>query len=202
MKKWSLKKRIIFISIIVVVIGALVYPTYKLVKYVRYVDSYGADTMEAVIERFLRSDSHREYNKIEYPSKIFKEQYSELWKKYYENDAYIDLKNSADNCSYCYGFKKKIKNVNITIKDKIEDEKQVMFLSELTDNGAEIEEAYEIKVNYEGQYRYDYDESTVSDGVKKFYSPNGDWSDWKKSEWDDLIVYKIGKKWYIIDVGE
>ena len=34
MKKRSLKKRIIFISAIVVIIGALVYPTYKLVKYV------------------------------------------------------------------------------------------------------------------------------------------------------------------------
>ena len=59
MKKWSLKKRIIFISAIVVIIGALVYPTYKLVKYVRYVDSYGADTMEEVVDRFLVRDSYR-----------------------------------------------------------------------------------------------------------------------------------------------
>jgi len=57
MKKWSLKKRIIFISAIVVIIGALVYPTYKLVKYVRYVDSYGADTMEEAAKRYVEAAS-------------------------------------------------------------------------------------------------------------------------------------------------
>ena len=103
MKKWSLKKRIIFISAIVVIIGALVYPTYKLVKYVKYVDSYGADTMEEVVERFLVSDSYREYKKIEYPSKIFKKQYNDLWKTYYENDTYYDIDHYMDKLTYCYG---------------------------------------------------------------------------------------------------
>ena len=53
-------------------------------------------------------------------------------------------------------------------------------LDDLIEYGAEIEEAYEIKIDYEYRCRYDYDESTVSDGIKKYYSPNGDWSDWKK----------------------
>ena len=71
MKKWSLKKRIIFISAIVVIIGALVYPTYKLVKYVRYVDSYGADTMEKAAQRYAEGGM-RESDKVHYPYKIFK----------------------------------------------------------------------------------------------------------------------------------
>ncbi len=205
MKKWSLKKRIIFISAIVVIIGALVYPTYKLVKYVRYVDSYGADTMEEVVERFLVSDSYREYKKIEYPSKIFKKQYNDLWKTYYENNTYYDIDHDRDKLTCCYGYKDEVRNIKIIKKEGTEKEMQYLIehqLDDLIEYGAEIEEAYEIKIDYEYRCRYDYDESTVSDGIKKYYSPNGDWSDWKKSEWDDLIVYKIGKKWYVIDVGE
>ena len=205
MKKWSLKKRIIFISAIVVIIGALVYPTYKLVKYVRYVDSYGADTMEEVVERFLVSDSYREYKKIEYPSKIFKKQYNDLWKTYYENNTYYDIDHYMDKLTYCYGYKEEVRNVKITEVEMPKDEKQYLVehcLDYLIDFGAEIEEAYEIKIDCECRIRYDYDESIVDYQSAQHHSPNGEWTEWGNREKDQIIVYKIGKKWYIIDVGE
>ena len=127
MKKWSLKKRIIFISAIVVIIGALVYPTYKLVKYVRYVDSYGADTMEEVVDRFLVRDSYREYKKIEYPSKIFKKQYNDLWKTYYENNTYYDIDHDRDKLTCCYGYKDEVRNIKIIKKERTEQEMQYLI---------------------------------------------------------------------------
>ena len=201
MKKWSLKKRIIFISAIVVIIGALVYPTYKLVKYVRYVDSYGADTMEEVVDRFLVRDSYREYKKIEYPSKIFKKQYNDLWKTYYENNTYYDIDHDRDKLTCCYGYKDEVRNIKLTIENITDEEKQEIiddWLDDLIDNGAKIEESYKVTINCELRWRFDYDENQVEENPN--YTPNGKWNEWKDYKSSNYMVYRIGHKWYIADV--
>ena len=117
MKKWSLKKHIIVISIIVAVIGALVYPTYKLVEYVKYVDSYGADTMEEAAKRYVEAASDIENIKVHYPSKIFKKIDKDTWIKYYEDEDYLDVDDNVEAMVYYYGYKEEVRNVKLTIEN-------------------------------------------------------------------------------------
>ena len=135
MKKWSLKRRIIFISAIVVIIGALVYPTYKLVKYVRYVDSYGADTMEEAAKRYVEAASDIENIKVHYPSKIFKKIDKDTWIKYYEDEDYLDVDDNVEAMVYYYGYKEEVRNVKLTIENITDEEKQELIDDWLDDLG-------------------------------------------------------------------
>ena len=201
MKKWSLKKRIIFISAIVVIIGALVYPTYKLVKYVRYVDSYGADTMEEAAKRYVEAASDIENIKVHYPSKIFKKIDKDTWIKYYEDEDYLDVDDNVEAMVYYYGYKEEVRNVKLTIENITDEEKQeiiVAWLDDLIDNGAKIEESYKVTINCELRWRFDYDENQVEENPN--YTPNGKWNEWKDYKSSNYMVYRIGHKWYIADV--
>lgn len=196
MKKRSLKKRIIFISAIVVIIGALVYPTYKLVKYVKYVDSYGADTMEKAAQRYAEGGM-RESDKVHYPYKIFKKLHRDLWIKYYE-EGYVDP--DVDGMEY-YGYQRDIRNLTLSIEDISDEEKQQIIdseLSELIDNGIKIDEAYEVTIEGEMRKTYACDESLTGEGV--YSDSNAKRDNWEKYESMGYLVYRVGHKWYIADV--
>ena len=204
MKKLTNKKKVIVISAaVIVLVGALVFPLRKLVKHIQYVNSFGSDTKQEAVERTVRAYRKNDVLMAENPRKALEYEYGKKW---WENEELFSYEwEMHDNEIIKYGSQFDYRNVRIT--DEQDDYKLGLssYFYDVLQAGLEPENISEINVRYEYRWQFNYGEDvykSMSEYQREFYTPVGEWSDWKWLESGPYIVYTVNGRWYCVYTGD
>ena len=204
MKKLTNKKKVIVISAaVIVLVGALVFPLRKLVKHIQYVNSFGSDTKQEAVERTVRAYRKNDVLMAENPRKALEYEYGKKW---WENEELFSYEwEMHDNEIIKYGSQFDYRNVRIT--DEQDDYKLGLssYFYDVLQAGLEPENISKIYVLCEYRWQYNYGEDvykSMSEYQREFYTPVGEWSDWKWLESGPYIVYTVNGRWYCVYTGD
>ena len=204
MKRLTNKKKVIVISAaIIVLVGALVFPLRKLVKYIQYVDSFGSGTKQEAVERTVRAYRKNDVLMAENPRKALEYEYGKKW---WENEELFSYEwEMHDNEIIKYGSQFDFRNIQIT--DEQDDYKLGLssYFYDVLQAGLEPENISKIYVRYEYRWQYNYGEDvyeSMNEYEREFYTPVGEWSDWKGLERGPYIVYTVNGRWYCVYTGD
>ena len=204
MKKLTNKKKVIVISAaVIVLVGVLVFPLRKLVKYIQYVDSFGSDTKQEAVERTVRAYRKNDVLMAENPRKALEYEYGKKW---WENEELFSYEwEMHDNEIIKYGSQFDFRNIQIT--DEQDDYKLGLssYFYDVLQAGLEPENISKIYVICEYRWQYNYGEDvykSMNEYEREFYIPVGEWSDWKGLERGPYIVYTVNGRWYCVYTGD
>ena len=204
MKRLTSKKKVIVISAaVIVLVGALVLPIRKLVKYIQYVNSFGSDTKQEAVERTVRAYRKNDVLMAENPRKALEYEYGKKW---WENEELFSYEwEMHDNEIIKYGSQFDFRNIQIT--DEQDDYKLGLssYFYDVLQAGLEPENISKIYVRYEYRWQYNYGEDvyeSMNEYEREFYTPVGEWSDWKGLERGPYIVYTVNGRWYCVYTGD
>ena len=204
MKKLTNKKKVIVISAaVIVLVGALVLPIRKLVKHIQYVNSFGSDTKQEAVERTVRAYRKNDVLMAENPRKALEYEYGKKW---WENEELFSYEwEMHDNEIIKYGSQFDYRNIRIT--DEQDDYKLGLssYFYDVLQAGLEPENISEINVRYEYRWQFNYGEDvykSMSEYQREFYTPVGEWSDWKWLESGPYIAYTVNGRWYCMYTGD
>ena len=204
MKRLTNKKKVIVISAaVIVLVGALVFPLRKLVKYIQYVDSFGSGTKQEAVERTVRAYRKNDVLMAENPRKALEYEYGKKW---WENEELFSYEwEMHDNEIIKYGSQFDFRNIQIT--DEQDDYKLGLssYFYDVLQAGLEPENISKIYVRYEYRWQYNYGEDvyeSMNEYEREFYTPVGEWSDWKGLERGPYIVYTVNGRWYCVYTGD
>ena len=204
MKKLTNKKKIIVISAaVIVLVGALVFPLRKLVKYIQYVNSFGSDTKQEAVERTVRAYRKNDVLMAENPRKALEYEYGKKW---WENEELFSYEwEMHDNEIIKYGSQFDFRNIQIT--DEQDDYKLGLssYFYDVLQAGLEPENISKIYVLCEYRWQYNYGEDvykSMNEYEREFYIPVGEWSEWKSLKNGPYIVYTVNGRWYCVYMGD
>ena len=204
MKRLTNKKKVIVISAaVIVLVGALVFPLRKLVKYIQYVDSFGSGTKQEAVERTVRAYRKNDVLMAENPRKALEYEYGKKW---WENEELFSYEwEMHDNEIIKHGSQFDFRNIQIT--DEQDDYKLGLssYFYDVLQAGLEPENISKIYVRYEYRWQYNYGEDvyeSMNEYEREFYTPVGEWSDWKGLERGPYIVYTVNGRWYCVYTGD
>ena len=205
MKKIPNKKKVIVISAaVIVLVGALVFPLRKLVKYIQYVNSFGSGTKQEAVERTVRAYRKNDVLMAENPRKALEYEYGKKW---WENEELFSYEwEMHDNEIIKYGSQFDFRNIQITDEREYSESRLNHDFYNALQAGLEPENISKIYVRYEYRWQFNYGEDvykSMSEYQREFYTPVGEWSDWKKGlESGPYIVYTVNGRWYCMYTGD
>ena len=204
MKKLTNKKKVIVISAaVIVLVGALVFPLRKLVKYIQYVDSFGSDTMQEAVERTVRAYRKNDVLMAQNPRKALEYKYGKKW---WENEELFSYDWEVyDNEIIKYGSQFDYRNIQITDEQEYSESSLNYDFYNALQAGLEPENISEINVKCEYRWQYNYGEDvykSMSQYEREFYTPVGEWSEWENHESGPYIVYTVNGRWYCMYTGD
>ena len=204
MKKLTNKKKIIVISAaVIVLVGALVFPLRKLVKYIQYVNSFGSDTKQEAVERTVKAYWRKDVLMAENPRKALEYEYGKKW---WENEDSLSYEGELyDRYIIKYGSQFDYRNIRITDKREYSESRLNHDFYNVLQAGLEPENISLVDVQYEQRCRHTYDEDTyksMSAFERELFTPMGEWSDWKWLERGPYIVYTVNGRWYCMYTGD
>ena len=204
MKKLTNKKKVIVISAaVIVLVGVLVFPLRKLVKYIQYVDSFGSDTMQEAVERTVKAYWRKDELMAENPRKALEYEYGKKW---WENEDSFSYEGKLyDREIIKYGSKFDYRNIQITDEQEYSESSLNYDFYNALQAGLEPENISEINVRYEYRWQFNYGEDvykSMREYEREFYTPVGEWSEWKWLERGPYIVYTVNGRWYCMYTGD
>ena len=204
MKKLTNKKKIIVISAaVIVLVGALVFPLRKLVKYIQYVNSFGSDTKQEAVERTVKAYWRKDVLMAENPRKALEYEYGKKW---WENEDSLSYEGELyDRYIIKYGSQFDYRNIRITDEQEYSRLSLNYDLYNARQAGLEPENISKIYVLCEYRWQYNYGEDvykSMNEYEREFYTPVGEWSDWKGLERGPYIVYTVNGRWYCMYTGD
>ena len=205
MKRLTNKKKIIVISAaVIVLVGALVFPLRKLVKHIQYVNSFGSDTKQEAVERPVKASWRKDVLMAENPRKALEYEYGKKW---WENEDSLSYEGELyDRYIIKYGSQFDYRNIRITDEQEYSESSLNYDFYNALQAGLEPENISKIYVRYEYRWQFNYGEDvykSMSEYQREFYTPVGEWSDWKKGlESGPYIVYTVNGRWYCMYTGD
>lgn len=204
MKRLTKKKRIIIISVaVIVLLGALVFPLRKLVKHIQYVNSFGSDTKQEAVERTVRAYWRKDVLMAENPRKALEYKYGKKW---WENEDSLSYEGELyDRYIIKYGSQFDYRNIRITDEQEYSGLSLNYDLYNARQAGLEPENISKIYVLCEYRWQYNYGEDvykSMNEDEREFYIPVGEWSEWKGLERGPYIVYTVNGRWYCMYTGD
>lgn len=205
MKRLTNKKKIIVISAaVIVLVGALVFPLRKLVKHIQYVNSFGSDTKQEAVERTVKAYWRKDVLMAENPRKALEYEYGKKW---WENEDSLSYEGELyDRYIIKYGSQFDYRNIRITDEQEYSESSLNYDFYNALQAGLEPENISKIYVRYEYRWQFNYGEDvykSMSEYQREFYTPVGEWSDWKKGlESGPYIVYTVNGRWYCMYTGD
>ncbi len=204
MKRLTNKKKVIVISAaVIVLVGALVFPLRKLVKYIQYVNSFGSDTKQEAVERTVKAYWRKDVLMAENPRKALEYEYGKKW---WENEDSLSYEGELyDRYIIKYGSQFDYRNIRITDEQEYSGLSLNYDLYNARQAGLEPENISKIYVLCEYRWQYNYGEDvykSMNEYEREFYIPVGEWSDWKWLERGPYIVYTVNGRWYCMYTGD
>ena len=204
MKKLTNKKKLIVISAaVIVLLGALVFPLRKLVKYIQYVNSFGSDTKQEAVERTIRAYWRKDELMAENPRKALEYEYGKKW---WENEDSLSYEGELyDRYIIKYGSQFDYRNIRITDEQEYSGLSLNYDLYNARQAGLEPENISKIYVLCEYRWQYNYGEDvykSMNEDEREFYIPVGEWSEWKGLKRGPYIVYTVNGRWYCVYTGD
>ena len=204
MKRLTNKKKVIVISAaIIVLVGALVFPLRKLVKYIQYVNSFGSDTKQEAVERTVKAYWRKDVLMAENPRKALEYEYGKKW---WENEDSLSYEGELyDRYIIKYGSQFDYRNIRITDEQEYSRLSLNYDLYNARQAGLEPENISKIYVLCEYRWQYNYGEDvykSMNEYEREFYIPVGEWSEWKSLKNGPYIVYTVNGRWYCMYTGD
>ena len=204
MKKLTNKKKIIVISAaVIVLVGALVFPLRKLVKYIQYVNSFGSDTKQEAVERTVKAYWRKDVLMAENPRKALEYEYGKKW---WENEDSLSYEGELyDRYIIKYGSQFDYRNIRITDEQEYSRLSLNYDLYNARQAGLEPENISKIYVLCEYRWQYNYGEDvykSMNEYEREFYIPVGEWSEWKSLKNGPYFVYTVNGRWYCMYTGD
>ena len=203
MKRLTKKKVIVISAAVIVLVGALVFPLRKLVKYIQYVNSFGSDTKQEAVERTIRAYWRKDELMAENPRKALEYEYGKKW---WENEDSLSYEGELyDRYIIKYGSQFDYRNIRITDEQEYSGLSLNYDLYNARQAGLEPENISKIYVLCEYRWQYNYGEDvykSMNEDEREFYIPVGEWSEWKGLKRGPYIVYTVNGRWYCKYTGD